>query len=95
MAKRRAKQLIGGVGLGAILALYIVGYHQSKACTSYGNQFLAFLFAPYLIGLVVGAILPDSLEGKFACALGISGAAIVIAFFVQIEGDFAGTCGVG
>jgi len=38
----RAKRLVGGVGFGALLALWIIGYHQSKNCGAAGNQFLVY-----------------------------------------------------
>lgn len=92
---KRAKHWIRGVGLSAMLALFLINLQQSKACASaaYGNLRVVYWFAPALIGFVVGATFIDDLEGKLACAFGVAIAALVIAVFLSHTGDTSGQCG--
>jgi len=92
MSKRAGKWIVGAVGLSALFALYIVGYHQSKNC-AYGNQFEVYWYAPPLIALAVGATLPRSVWVKIVCALGVAFAAFVFAIIASLSGDAAGLCG--
>ena len=95
MAKRISKWIVGGVGLSAILALYILGYRKSKSCTFSGHEAAVVLFflGPPLIGLVVGATLPRRVWVKVVCAIGFAVVAFVFAFGVLLKGEFAGQCG--
>jgi len=92
MARRATKWIVGVVGFSAIWALYMVSYHQTKTC-AYGNQFAVYLFAPPLIGLVVGATLPNRVWIKIVCAIVVAFAAFVFAIIALLSGDTAGLCG--